>query len=105
MFSLRKDDVVQVISGRDKGKVGKVLSVDMKALKVTVEKINMVKRHMKPSQKSPQGGIQEKELPLAAGKVLIFCNTCKRGVRHGKKLDKKQSTRFCKRCKNGVGAA
>lgn len=120
MLSLRKDDVVQVISGRDKGKIGKILSVDSAALCVTVEKINLVKRHMKPTQKNPQGGISEKELPLSAGKVLLFCETCKRGVRHGRKLEKSAGSasskkkgvtekasrgRFCKRCKKGLGAA
>lgn len=85
-FSIRKNDQVQVIAGREKGKIGKVLRVDTKTGRITVEKINMVKRHVRPSQKNPQGGILEKELPLNYSNVLLMCSKCNRGVRHGRKL-------------------
>ena len=85
-LTIKKNDQVQVISGRDKGKTGKVLLVDSKKLRVTVEKINMVKRHTKPTQGNPQGGIVEKEIPLHYSKVLLFCTKCNKGVRHGFKL-------------------
>src|SRR5689334_7838883 len=83
-LSLRKNDQVEVIAGRDKGKLGKILSVNAKTGKVTVEKINMVKRHMKPTQ-NKAGGILEKELPLHYSNVLLLCPKCNRGVRHGVK--------------------
>src|SRR6185437_2857401 len=85
-LSLRKNDQVQVIAGREKGKVGKILSVHAKSGRVTVEKTNMVKRHMKATQQNPQGGIVEKELPLHYSNVLLMCPKCNRGVRHGVKL-------------------
>lgn len=85
-FSIRKNDRVQVIAGREKGKTGKVLNVDSKTGRVTVEKLNLVKRHVKPSQKNPGGGIIQKELALHYSNVLLFCPKCNRGVRHGVKV-------------------
>lgn len=101
-ISLRKNDLVQVISGREKSKTGKVLRVFPKSGTVLVEKINMVKRHVKPSQQNPQGGIVEKELPLRSAKLLLFCPKCNKGVRHGVKVagtgEKLKKSRVCKKC-------
>ncbi|MCC6277524.1 MAG: 50S ribosomal protein L24 [Oligoflexia bacterium] len=66
----KKNDVVQVISGKYKGKSGKILRMLKSSGRVIVEKINVVKRHTKPSQKDPQGGIVEKEAPIHVSKVL-----------------------------------
>jgi large subunit ribosomal protein L24 len=105
-LSLRKNDQVQVIAGREKGKVGKVLKVCPKTGKVTVEKINLFKKHVKPTQKNA-GGIVEKELPLAYSNLLLFCSKCNRGVRHGHKTldgkEKQRKVRVCKRCHELIG--
>lgn len=107
-ISVKKGDMVQVISGKEKGKQGKVLSVHPKTGRVLVEKVNMVKRHVKPDQKNPQGGILEKEIPLHASKILLFCAKCSKGVRHGVKTsgtgDKAKKTRVCKKCGTGLDA-
>lgn len=68
---IKKNDTVEVISGIHKGKQGKVLKVYTDSGKVIVENINLRKKHIKPNQKNPQGGIQEKELPIPAGKVML----------------------------------
>lgn len=116
-FSIRKNDQVQVISGRDKGKTGKVLHVDRNDGRVTVEKINMVKRHTRASQGNPGGGIVDKELPLHYSKVQLMCAKCNRGVRHGHKMVKASAkkgsktktgtmkVRVCKRCGEQLDAA
>lgn len=118
-LSIRKNDTVQVISGKEKGKTGKVLKVDHKSGRVTVEKLNMVKRHVKPSQTNPQGGILEKELPLHYSNVLLMCAKCNRGVRHGHKeaqaatkakkgakaaAASAKNIRVCKRCGESLEA-
>jgi large subunit ribosomal protein L24 len=118
-LSLRKNDQVQVIAGREKGKIGKILKVDAKNSRVTIEKINLVKKHVKPSQQSPQGGIIEKELPLHYSNVLLMCAKCNRGVRHGIKLAEKSAgkktakadgaakqvkVRVCKKCGGSLEA-
>ena len=104
-LTIKKNDQVQVISGRDKGKTGKVLLVDSKKLRITVEKVNMVKRHTKPTQGSPQGGIVEKESALHYSKVLLFCGKCNKGVRHGFKLQVKGEKAAAKPAKGAKAAA
>ena len=71
-MKIRKSDNVMVISGNDKGKTGKVLKVFPQISRVIVEGINLRKRHTKPSQKSPQGGILEKESPIHVSNVMLI---------------------------------
>ena len=77
----KRNDVVQVISGKFKGKSGKILRLVRKKNAVIVEKVNLVKRHTKPSQKDPQGGIIEKEAPLNVSKVLPVSSKTGKPVR------------------------
>jgi large subunit ribosomal protein L24 len=101
-LSIRKNDTVQVISGREKGKTGKILNVDTKTGRVTIEKVNLVKKHVKPSQTS-QGGITERELPLHYSNVLLMCAKCNRGVRHSHKLVEATSAKVKKSAKAAEG--
>ena len=98
-MNIKKDDVVVVLSGKDKGKQGKVLEVMPKERKVVVEKINMVSRHTKPRRQGDQGGIIQKEAPLYACKVQRVCPTCNKATRPAHKLlaDGKK-VRVCKKC-------
>ena len=80
---IRKGDTVVVIAGRDRGKSGKVLSVDRTAGKLIVEKLNMIKRHTKPNQKVKQGGILEREAPLAISNVMYLCPVTHKPTRLG----------------------
>lgn len=77
---VKRNDIVQVLSGKDKGKTGKVLRVINKTGKVVVEKVNLIKRHKKPTGKEA-GGIIEKEAPIPASKVLLYSDSASRGVR------------------------
>jgi large subunit ribosomal protein L24 len=95
---IRKGDTVVVMAGRDKGKSGKVLSVDLGAGRVVVEKINMIKRHTKPNQKVKQGGILEREAPLAMSKVMFLCPVTQKPTRLGiRTLDDGRRVRFSKK--------
>jgi large subunit ribosomal protein L24 len=78
-----KGDVVVVIAGHDRGKSGKVLSVDPAVGKVVVEKLNMIKRHTKPNQKVKQGGILEREAPFAISNVMYLCPVTQKPTRLG----------------------
>lgn len=82
-IKLRRGDMVQVISGDDKGRTGRVLSVDAEKMRVVVEKVNFVKRHTKPKRQGVQGGILEKEAPLHISKVQLLDPKAGRGVRVG----------------------
>ena len=72
MSRIRRDDEVIIIAGKDKGKSGKVLAVKENGRKVVVEKLNMVRRHTKPTQANPQGGIMDKEMPLDISNVMLL---------------------------------
>jgi len=83
---LRKGDTVMVIAGRERGKTGKVLSVHQAEQAVTVEKLNMIKRHTKPNQKVKQGGILEREAPIAISNVMYYSTSLNKPVRLGIKV-------------------
>ncbi|MBQ3442301.1 MAG: 50S ribosomal protein L24 [Selenomonadaceae bacterium] len=95
---VKKGDTVVVLSGKDKGKQGKVISAMPKAGKVVVEGVNKVKRHSKPSLKVPQGGIITKEMPLHACKVQLVCPACNKPTRIGHKDVNGKNSRVCKKC-------
>ena len=95
-MNIKKDDVVVVLSGKDKGKQGKVLEVMPKERKVVVEKINMVSRHTKPRRQGDQGGIIQKEAPLYACKVQRVCPKCNKPAH--KLLADGKKVRVCKKC-------
>ena len=97
-MSIKKDDVVVVLSGKDKGKQGKVLEVMPKERKVVVEKINMVSRHTKPRKQGDQGGIIQKEAPLYACKVMTVCPKCNKPTRVAHKIEGDKKVRVCKHC-------
>ena len=91
---IKKDDLVQVITGKDKGKTGKVLSVDTKNNKVLVEGVNMVSKHSKPSMTNQQGGIIEKEAPIDISNVMYVHKG--KPVRVGFQGEKKDKVRVAK---------
>ena len=88
-----------MIAGKEKGKIGTVLKVDSQKRRVLVEKVNMVKRHARPSAQNAQGGIIEKEAPLDISNVMIVCNKCAEAARIGKRLlEDGSKVRVCKKC-------
>jgi len=98
-YKIRKDDQVMVMSGRDRGKTGKVTQVRSSTDRALVEKLNMVKRHQGPTQKMPQGGIVEKEAPIHISNLMVLCAKCKGPVRVGRKaLEGGKAVRYCKKC-------
>jgi len=97
-FHIRKNDNVIVTAGKNKGKTGKVLRINRKTDRVVVEKVNMIKRHVKPSQKT-KGGIMERESPIHVSNVMLYCDKCGKAVRVGTKvLEDGKKARYCKRC-------
>ena len=97
-LNVKKGDTVVVLSGKDKGKQGKITQAMPKKGKVIVEGINKVKRHTKPNQKAPQGGILTKEAPLHACKVMLVCPACQKPTRVGHKEVNGKNARVCKKC-------
>jgi large subunit ribosomal protein L24 len=105
----RKDDIVEVLTGDDAGTAqarttGRVLRVLPAKNKVVVEGVNRVYKHLKPSRQNPQGGRLSKEMPIDASNVLLYCSTCHRGVRIGRRYtDEGRKERYCKKCGNNLG--
>ena len=97
-MNVKKNDTVVVLSGKDKGKKGKVLSVDPKAGKVIVEKVNVATKHQKPRRQGEEGGIISKETPIYACKVMAVCPKCNKPTRPAYKVEGGKKTRVCKHC-------
>lgn len=95
---VKKGDTVLVLSGKDKGKQGKIVEALPKKAKVVIEGVNQVKRHTKPSQANPQGGIITKEAPINASKVMLVCPACKKATRIKKTKVAGVTVRVCKKC-------
>lgn len=98
-MNVKKDDKVVVLSGKDKGKEGKVLSADPKNGKVIVEGVNVAKRHMKARKAGEESGIVKKETPIYASKVMRICPKCDKPTREAHQILKDGTkVRVCKKC-------
>jgi large subunit ribosomal protein L24 len=106
---IHKDDIVEVIAGDDAGTAkarttGRVLRVLPAEGKVVVEGINRVYKHLKPNRRNAQGGRLSREMPIDASNVLLYCSTCRRGVRIGRRYEASgRKERYCKKCGNHLG--
>ena len=98
-MTIRRGDRVVVLSGKDKGKKGKVIQALPQQGRVKVEGINIIKKHAKPTQKIPQGGIRQMEVPLPVSKVMFLCPACHKPTRIAKKRSAEgRWVRCCKKC-------
>ncbi|MEO5358346.1 MAG: 50S ribosomal protein L24 [Nitrospirae bacterium YQR-1] len=99
-LSIRKEDTVLVLTGKEKGKRGRVIKSMPEKDSILVENVNIIKKHMKPNKKYTQGGIIEKEFPLHISKVMVVCTRCGKPTRIGNKvLEGGKKVRVCKKCK------
>ena len=101
---IKANDTVKVISGEVRGATGKVLRVNRAAGKLVVEGVNRVYKHVRRSQKNPQGGRLSKEMPVSVSNVLLICEACGAAARLGARyLDNGAKERYCKKCGAGNG--
>ncbi len=102
---IRVDDIVEVITGDDRGTRGKVLRVMRSDNKLVVEGVNRVYRHVRRSQRNLQGGRLSKEMPISLSNVLLVCSACNKPTRTGARLrDDGSKDRYCKKCNTAIGA-
>lgn len=100
---IKKNDTVMVLTGKDRGKRGKILSVFPEKQRVIVEGVNLVKRHTRPNQQNQQGGIVSREAPLHISNVNLYCPRCQRGVRFGSRiLEDGSKIRYCRKCEEAL---
>jgi large subunit ribosomal protein L24 len=108
-MNIRKDDVVEVITGDDAGSpaariTAKVLRVLADKNKIVVEGINKVYKHLKPNRQNSQGGRLSREMPIDVSNVMLYCASCRRGVRVGRRYTAEgRKERFCKKCNASLG--
>ena len=97
--NIKKNDTVLVVTGREKGKRGRVLSIYPSNNRILIERINMIKKHMKPSKQYTQGGIIEKESPLHISNVMLICPKCNKPTKISSTfLQDGRKVRACKKC-------
>lgn len=102
-LSIKKNDTVLVITGKEKDKKGRVISVNLTKNKILIERVNLIKRHTRPSKKYAQGGIIEKEAPLHISNVMMVCSKCGKPTRFGNiVLSDGKKARVCKKCKEVI---
>ena len=100
---IKKNDKVKIITGKDNGKIGRVLKVIKKSNRVIVENINMVKSHQKPNMQNRQGGIVDKEAPINLSNVMLMCGNCVTPVRVKiQQLDDGKRVRVCRKCQEQI---
>jgi large subunit ribosomal protein L24 len=104
MMKIKKDDNVIVISGKSKGKKGKVIAFNKDKNRAFVSNVNMLKKYVRPNpQKNIKGGMVEKEGSIAISNLMYFCNECGKGVKLGYKITKDSKQRQCKECSTLIG--
>ena len=101
MAKIRRNDMVKVLAGKDKGKTGKVLKVFSKENRALIEGVNFVKRHTRQTKQEQKGGIIEKESPMRISKLILICKHCSKPTRVGMKImsDGTSKARVCQKCK------
>ena len=98
-LKIKKNDKVVVLSGKDKGKTGEILRSIPQRQRVVVEKCNMVKKAMRPTQQNPQGGIMSIEAPIHVSNVMVVCPECKQPTRVSHRVNEAgKKVRVCKKC-------
>lgn len=97
-YSIKRGDNVQVISGKDRDKQGKVLRILPKEGRVVVENVACVKKAQRPTQQNQQGGLVSVEAPISISNVMVICPKCNKPTRVSHKQDGKNAVRICKKC-------
>lgn len=95
---VKKGDKVRVLAGKDKGKEGEIIRSFPAKQRVTVEKVNMIKKAMRPTQQNPQGGISTMEAPIHVSNVQLICPKCNKPTRVGHEIRDDKKVRVCKKC-------
>lgn len=97
-MKIRKGDTVKILSGKDRGKSGKVVNVDLRKNKLTVEGLNVFKKHVRPRREGEKGEVVQVTRPMAIAKVMLICPSCGKATRIGFRIDDNKKIRICKKC-------
>ena len=101
-MKIKKNDIVKILKGKDRGKTGKVLSVLHSDNKMVVEGVNIYKKHARPKKQGQKGEVIGITRPMSASNVLLFCSSCNQGVRFGLVVEGDKKNRICKKCQKKI---
>lgn len=99
---IKKGDTVKIMTGKNRGKSGKVLNADEKTGKVSVEGLNLYKKHVRPKKQGEKGELVELIRPMDVSNVMIVCPSCHKAVRVGFRIEKDSKSRYCKKCQAAI---
>ncbi len=102
MNKIKKGDTVLIVKGKDKGKKGKVIKVIPKEMRIVIEGLNLVKKHVKPKRAEEKGRIIEIPAPISWSNVRLICPSCSKPTKVGFRSEKNKKVRYCKKCKNSI---
>jgi large subunit ribosomal protein L24 len=101
-MKIKKGDTVKILTGKDRGKTGKVIKVDSKSAKIIVEGLNLYKKHMRPKRQGEKGEVVKISRPMDVSNAMIVCPNCKRPSRVGFRWEKDNKFRYCKKCQSRI---
>jgi len=101
-MKIKKGDNIQIISGKDRGKRGKVLRIFPKNRKIIGEGLNIIKKHVRPKRSGEKGQRVEVPAPFSVSKVMLICSNCGKLTRIGYRLEKNNKVRICRKCKGEI---
>ncbi len=101
-MNIHKGDTVKIMVGKDSGKTGKVLSLVIDKNKVLIDGLNLYKKHVKPKRQGEKGQLVQVPRPMNISNVMLFCSSCRKGVRVGYRVEGKIKKRYCKKCQESI---
>ncbi|MEK7086774.1 MAG: 50S ribosomal protein L24 [Patescibacteria group bacterium] len=99
-MKIKKGDTIKILTGKDKGKTGKVIRVDAKTEKITVEGLNIYKKHARPKRKGEKGQMVEVVRPIYISNAALVCHSCHKAVRVAYQINEGRKIRYCRSCKS-----
>lgn len=101
-MKIKTNDKVKILSGKDKGKTGKIIQVFPEDMKVVVEGVHSIKKHLRAKGKAEKGQVLELSAPINASKVILLCSKCEKPVRVGYKIENDKKYRVCRKCGQSI---
>jgi len=101
-MKIHKGDTVKIITGKDRGKTGKVIKADLKSRKLIVEGVNLYKKHMRPKRQGEKGEVVQISRPMEVSNLMAVCPSCKQPTRIGFRFEENNKFRYCKKCQNRI---
>jgi large subunit ribosomal protein L24 len=101
-MKIKKGDLVKILAGKNRGKIGKVLKIYSKSQKLIVEGMNVYKKHVRPKRQGEKGEVAQVSRPIAISNLMLICPNCKQPTRVGFRFEENNKFRYCKKCQSRI---